>query len=651
MLKKTLKTLSLAIVFAAALTCVSRAAGKELVLVEDGQSVAPVVLFEGAPPFTKQAAEHLATYIEKVSGARPELIEGAPDPIPDRAIWVGHQPAMDALFPEQNFDFEHPEEILIAANANHLAILGRDRWNPEHMTVEYRRKTVDGVQVEYGTANAVYTFLQDYLDVRWLFPGELGEDIIEQKTIAFEPFTYRYHPQVRSRQALFAYSSFPRRAGDWMRYQRLLLDSFEHIGGGHGFGDWWDRYHEEHPDYFALQPDGTRSGYPEPHNAKLCQSNPAVWEQWLDNVEQQLKQNPNKRVFNASPNDGYHSGHCICEDCRAWDHPDAETRVFKWQGLGQSYVALSDRHITFANHLARGLKERFPDKELYVYMLAYGHSRPAPIEAVPEDNVMIGDVANFLLRTRMKASRNPDSGTHKEYFADWGELTDMHFWRPNVGSPVGWQDGVLEVSFGRTIDNFKFAADNGWMGIYVDYIREHWSTQAPMYYLMAQLTWNPGQDGRAILNDFYQRAYGPAADPMRAYWTALEHNRDSFIDEYGYGNERSISYVQAYTPERLSEAKAHLAKAKKIVEDGPAKYRDRIDWTAAGFEFTELFTECGRLMPRVKREDDAAARQKVLDNWQRIRELQKAYPTALRWRNIFSGGMDADGPPRQFYPN
>src|SRR5690606_7047812 len=29
----------------------------------------------------------------------------------------------------------------------------------------------------HGTANGVYTFLEDYLDVRWLLPGEVGRDV------------------------------------------------------------------------------------------------------------------------------------------------------------------------------------------------------------------------------------------------------------------------------------------------------------------------------------------------------------------------------------------------------------------------------------------------------------------------------------------
>ena len=63
-----------------------------------------------------------------------------------------------------------------------------------------------GRQQEYGTVNAVYTFLQDYLDVHWLWPEELGEDIVKRQTIAFEPFERSYHPQVHGRSALLYYS-------------------------------------------------------------------------------------------------------------------------------------------------------------------------------------------------------------------------------------------------------------------------------------------------------------------------------------------------------------------------------------------------------------------------------------------------------------
>src|SRR5690606_12435247 len=99
---------------------------------KDGVSQAPIIIFKDAPPYTRQAVEELTTYIEKISGAKPKVIEGEPNPVPKQAIWVGLQPRVEKLFPKVDFDFEHPEEILIVSNENHLVIAGRDRWNPDH---------------------------------------------------------------------------------------------------------------------------------------------------------------------------------------------------------------------------------------------------------------------------------------------------------------------------------------------------------------------------------------------------------------------------------------------------------------------------------------------------------------------------------------
>jgi len=186
---------------------------REFVAVRDAISQAPIVVFKDAPPYTRRAADELAEYIEKISGAKPKVVEGEPEPVPTHAIWVGFQPKLKELFRRADFDFQHPEEILIAANEDHLVIAGRDRWDPDHLVVEGVDQTIVGKQQEYGTVNAVYTFLQDYLDVRWLWPGELGEDTIEKKTISFASFEYRYHPQIRARGGVFHFSSLGKKRG------------------------------------------------------------------------------------------------------------------------------------------------------------------------------------------------------------------------------------------------------------------------------------------------------------------------------------------------------------------------------------------------------------------------------------------------------
>ncbi|MFC1454324.1 DUF4838 domain-containing protein [Verrucomicrobiota bacterium] len=601
----------------------------KLVLVEKGKSLAPIIVFKDAPPYTRRAADELAEYIEKISGAKPEVIEGLPDPVPECAIWVGYQPVLKKLFSKVDFDFKYPEEILIAATTNNLVIAGRDRWDPKHLVVKGRKRSTEGKQQEYGTINAVYTFLQKYLDVRWLWPGELGEDIIKHKTIALAPFEYRYHPQIRSRGGLFGYSRLLGggygRSFDWTRFQRLQLDSFG-VAGGHGFGNWWERFHKDHPEYFALQPDGTRSGFPSPRNAKLCHSNPDVAKQWLVDVKAQLTNDPNQTVFNASPNDGWTSGHCICDKCRAWDHPDGEMRRFHWSGLAQEYVALSDRDVTFANHCAKLLKERYPDKDYYVLMLSYGHSRPVPVKAVPADNVIISSVANFFGRTDL-VDRGSTRGTkHREQFEGWGKIAPHIIWRPNTGSPGGWQQGQPDVSITQTIEDFKFIASNKCIGIYIDSVWEHWATVGPQYYVMAQLTWNPDQDGQAILDDYYHRGFGKAAGDIKAYWALLEKTREEYVS-----GDRT--YPEVYNQAFFDKAYKLLDRASKAVAKAPEKYGKRVEFVRAGLDWTKLIVEVRDLMVRVKKSQgkDAEADKKVRANWQEMEQICKEHPYAINW--------------------
>lgn len=99
-----------------------------MVWVEKGVSTAPIIVPVDDPTEeVHQAANDLAGYVERITGSRPEVILGTPDPLPERAVWVGYQPILNTLFPDLDFDFKSPEEILIAANDRNLVIAGRDR--------------------------------------------------------------------------------------------------------------------------------------------------------------------------------------------------------------------------------------------------------------------------------------------------------------------------------------------------------------------------------------------------------------------------------------------------------------------------------------------------------------------------------------------
>ncbi len=623
--------------------------GEELVIVQDGESQAPIVIFQEAPPKTRRAADELAQYIEKVSGARPDVIEGEPDPVPENALWIGHQPVLNDLFPDLDFDFQQPEEILIAANENHLVIAGRDRWNPDHQRVELRRATVDGVQMEYGTVNAVYTFLQDYLDVRWLWPGELGTDVIQRDRIAFAPFEFRYHPHIRGRSGIFTFSSLGNRgygrSHRWTRRQRLQLSSLQ-FGGGHGFSDWWARFHETNPEFFALQPDGSRGGGDEPwpsaRTVKMCKSNPALWEQWLDDVENALDDNPNRQVFNAAANDGWSSGYCICEKCLAWDHPEAEKRRFSWSGISQDYVAMSDRQVTFANQLARGLRERFPERDdLYVSIMAYGHSIPAPVEAVPDDNVLISTVASFHNRKWTGAiGRTETSAEHLERFKAWGEIAPNLIWRPNLGFGI-WEQGLPRVAMDKVIDDFQRAADNNVIGVFFDSVWEHWSGHGPHYYMLAQMAWDPYADGHAILSDYYRRGFGKAADDIEAYWTLMQ-DITRFIVKNDEGTAVEGGLLAIYDEDFFEEAYGYLDRADKAVEGEPDKYGKRVEFVRIGLDHTRSMMRVRELMRRFRESggEDGEAEDEARRVWvEEIhpRATDEEFRYAINWGPVRPG--------------
>lgn len=623
----------------------------DLVLAAKGASPAPIIVYKEAPPRTREAAEVLAGYIEKICGQKPLVLLGATTPAPDSAVWIGVQPEVKALFPKTNFDFQHPEEIVIAANDKHVVIAGRDRWDPAQLDIVTREGTIKGKQQEYGTVNAVYTFLQDQLGVRWFWPGDLGEDVPKSERIAIPlPLEKRHHPQIRSRGGVFNFSALGNRgygkSHEWTMRQRLQLDSFS-IEGGHGFGDWWDRYHEKHPEIFALQPDGTRSGFPAPRTAKLCMSNPKVWDLWLEDVARELKEDPNRTIFNASPNDSWSSGHCVCPNCTAWDHPEGEPRVFNWFKRNETRPATSDRDVTFANTLGGLLEQKYPGKGYRVLMLSYGHSRPAPVKARPADNVIMSVVANFFGRTGLVDRGSTRGDTYRQQFEAWGKIVPSMLWRPNTGSPAGWQQGLPDIHIAQTVRDVKDVAAAHCEGIYIDGVWEHWSTQGPLYYVLAQLVWDPAADAEAILKDYYQRAFGPAAPAVREYFEAIEKERMAFTARNAEAGV--FSFPQLYTPDLLNAAQARLDRAAAAV---PANslFARRVAFVQTGLTYTRLTVENIALMERYWKAKDAALAAQVNKNWQAREELVAAHPYSINWSAVRPitprmQGLHPDNPP------
>ena len=135
---------------------------------------------------------------------------------------------------------------------------------------------------------------------------------------------------------------------------------------------------------------------------------------------------------------------------------------------------------------------------------------------------------------------------------------------------------------------------------------------------MAQLAWNPYQDGHAILDDYYRRGFGPAAGQLKAYWTLLEETCSRIVD----GN---LTFPQAYDAAFYKRAASLLDEADAAVAKAPEIYRRRIAYVRTGLEFTRKMNEVLELMDRYKKShgEDKEAAERMRTLWKALEPIGK----------------------------
>ena len=98
---------------------------------------------------------------------------------------------------------------------------------------------------------------------------------------------------------------------------------------------YWEKYGKDHPEWFALQPDGTRDQSKNPDRARLCESNPDLIAAIAREKIEELNKNPNLLGVSIAPNDGGRPAFCTCPKCEALD--SAKGRKVHALGLQQRH--------------------------------------------------------------------------------------------------------------------------------------------------------------------------------------------------------------------------------------------------------------------------------------------------------------------------
>ncbi len=584
------------------LACVSAvrgtAAAAGLTVAESGEARVPIVIGEKASPLARYAAEELRDHLQRMTGAEFEIAEeGNPGRPAAAGIFVGDT-RVSAEAGLRSADLE-AERIIVRCAAGRLLLLGGDRGSP--------RIPPRGVYAT-GTLSAVHDFLETELGVRWLWPGKDGLVIPKRETVRIPEIDRTYLPpllQRKIRQGLRDWGGYVERLGMTPVMASALATEYRrwanrrHLGKranfrfGHAYNNWLRDYGKQHPDWFAMMPDGRRvtpkRPYPSLERAKLCVTNPDLLDFIAERGMAYLEKNPAVLSFSACPNDS--RGYCMCPKCKALDPAEGLPTQMNYPGENFMYPSLSDRYVWFWNQLAGRMGNRFPGR--YIGAYAYSNYNHPPLRETLSERVVVGYVGfNYLNAEYTRQSRTDWDG--------WARTGCKLYLRPNLllaghGFPLNY---ARELGA-----DVKHCFETGMLGTDFDSMTHQYAAQAPIFYVLTALLWDPTRDVEDLLQEFLEAAYGPAAVQMAAYWDRLEALTRTIAarNDPGGGHDTTPSFHEMvpvfYDDALLAELRALLAAAREAGAGVPAVVR-RIDVAETAVDYADLQR---RVLPAVKR--------------------------------------------------
>jgi hypothetical protein len=473
-----------------------------------------IVVAQDAIPSEQYAAQELQTFLEKATGTNLQITNAVAAKASSRHFYVGNSAPADEVIPNLKTEMLGAEDFRIVIGDNAIVISGgRPR----------------------GTLYGVYTFLEDYVGVRFL----TAENTYVPKIGGWRiigPVDRTYHPPLALRHSYYRETSLVPAFATRLRNNAITDEP--KLGGrtglqtiNHSFGRLLSsaKYGKEHPEYFAMV-DGKRLAPVKDdwRQTQLCLTNPDVLRIVTQAVLDELKVNPNLESVSVSQNDD--DKYCHCAKCAAIDERE-----------GSPMGSL----LTFVNAVATEVAKQYP--QVKVGTLSYWYSRRPPRTVRPTPNVQIQLCS--IECCPLHALDDP-SCPHNRTFCD-----DADGWAKICQNVSIWNYDVNFNSYQLPMPNLRVIENN------VRYFVAHQAKGVFMQaagdtvgaafsdlhnYVISGLLWDPNRSGEALRDEFLRLHYGPAAEPLGQLLVEFErkalstgHNPSCFSPPslYGFDDE------------------------------------------------------------------------------------------------------------------
>jgi len=466
------------IVFIAALTMIGLPAQAETQL----RDLTAILVGNHATKREQRAANVLQQHLTRMLGAKLPIVKDASDT--KNIIFVGRaSAAAGGMINMDEFDGAHIDGFIIRVKNGRVALAGTNDW---------------------GTVYAVYTWLEQ-LGYHFYAPELQVVPKLENTLIA--DHTTIDQPAIEFRRGI----------GWQLRGTPPDLIGDPRIPGRElGVKMWIDhtaglfvprnQYLKSHPQYYPKRHNGTRGvtrdsdGY-----VHLCLSNPEVVRLCTERTLQWIGSQQDRVYFFIAQGDGH--DWCQCDSCLAMD---------------ESQGVYADRLLVWGNHIARAVKEKYPDKVLL--MLAYTGSDDPPLREKVESNVIMLYCPYWGINLSM--------AHHLTHPLNDEALKQFLGWRKVAGKNLGIYDYNLGFcpSWKTMGEKVKWYAKHDVRGIFL--LGQPRSFNRLFTYVVARLQWNPEQDVDVLIRNFVEAYYGKAAPYILQYFAVVE---EQLAKGYGRG--------------------------------------------------------------------------------------------------------------------
>lgn len=524
--------LVLCLVVLVCLLFVSVVCAAPLPLVTDGKSDYVLYVKADAPTSVTTAAADLQSYLQAVTGAKLPIVEAPRSPM----IAVG----VPAPGPETPVALEGYRQV---TQGRDLYLFGPD--------------TAEGAQTPQGgtsngTANGVYAFIEEFLGVRWLMPGEHGDYVPTKPTVTVPELNRTEAPFFLNRRLPYTQERTAATKQWWARQRLGLSLSLYH---SHNWQHFTMADFKAHPEWFAER-GGVRMA-PVGDRFKLCTTNDGLVREFARRAVLYFDQNPTATCYSLSPTDS--AGWCECAHCKALYEQDPNGEL-----------SVTPAVIDFYNRVAQIVAVKYPQKTLAGYIYAQYVYPPSK---------------SFTLAPNM--------------FLVWAPSFDYGFtlYRPDIQKQ--WDDLVPQwLKVTRNISYYdlpncvhnEMGAINPpglkilkWLyprlaqaemkGVYV-YGAPAWGYAGPMNYLLAKLAWNPRADVDALFDDYLRCCYAEGAAELKQFYTLLDEETERhFNADHKASYSLNEPWLRAVYAKNFPELERLYRAAEAKIKDPEAKAR------------------------------------------------------------------------------